>query len=200
MYNFGVGGSGAQQMLARLENGSVEKAVESPPRHVFYLWFINHVRRAAGLELMSLGGPRYVLDTEGRARRDGNFEVAVDGQASRPRSVLFEMLSRSALFSAVHGGTLGYAEDADLLAAIVAASRDHVERVWPEARFHVIFWDDPLSLKHAVMRARFEQRGLSMIRVSGMLPGLFDDEDAYRRSREHQPRSSERVVVHRRGV
>jgi hypothetical protein len=179
VYNFGVLGFGAQQMLAQLTSGRVEDAVEHPPQHVFYLWIINHVRRAVGLELWSLGGPRYALEPDGTVRRDGSFRDGTDDDPASGRSLLFKILSRSALFSAIHGGTFGYAEDARLLAAVVAASRDHIESVWPGAQFHVIFWDDPGSLRHALMKTRFEEAGLSMIFVGDMLPGFLADKESY---------------------
>jgi len=179
IFNFGVSTYGAQQMLAALRSGRVESSVDPPPRYVFFLWIGNHVRRSKCLEPWTIGAPRFVLDDSGRVRRRGNFGDGTDEESTEVRSLAFRVASRSAVFSAIYGGTIGYSKNAALVAAMVGESRDRVQRIWPEARFRVIFWDDPGSWKHAVMRAKFEAEGLSMIRIGDMLPGFFADEDSF---------------------
>ena len=78
VYNYGVGGYGPQQMLAKLQSGQLAAEIEEEGRPILvYLFIKQHIGRAIGSmwihnrrgELM----PYYYLEPDGTLTRKGNF-------------------------------------------------------------------------------------------------------------------------------
>lgn len=122
VYNFGYSGYGAHNMLAALEHGIVDDLIDCEPKYVIYQGIVDHARRAADRDTP---GPRYVLDRSGAAIYRGKLHV--------PRR-------RSRIARAVVDKRL-WGRDVDLLVGIVDAARDQVRARYPNAKFHMIFWD-----------------------------------------------------------
>jgi len=89
-YNFGLGGAGPHRMLAAVEHGFVDDAIECAPTHMIYVAIPDHVSRSAGLVSWDRHGPRYVLLEDGTAEYTGHF----DDQPDSPRSLLSRVTDR----------------------------------------------------------------------------------------------------------
>jgi hypothetical protein len=182
MINFGLHGYGAHQMLAALEGGVVDEALDGcePVLAVYQgVWF--HAFRPAGRESWDRHGPRYVLDPEGELIRRGHFD---DDLRLRAHQVALERLRRSYLFRAISAPRRRPSSSENALyVAIVERARAVVETRWPRARFHVLYWDVP---RHPI-EAAFEARGLRVHRVSGILPAWYQHRDRYTIPRDGHP-------------
>src|SRR4029453_18069275 len=130
-------------MLAALESGRVDEAIECRPERAFYLTLFDHVSRAAGVRSWGRHGPRYEL--RGRdVERVGHFD---DADLLPPRAMqLFEksLVVQRAL------DRPGAVEETDVerYVAIVAAARRIVETRYPGARFELLQWsenEEPLA-------------------------------------------------------
>jgi len=73
-YNFAFLGYGPHQMLAQLQEGLVDAAIECKPAIAIYQALPDHVSRAAGLEAWSQFGPKYVSAKDNLVLLKGRFE------------------------------------------------------------------------------------------------------------------------------
>ena len=182
MINFGLHGYGPHQMLAALEGGVVDQALDGcePILAVYQgVWF--QAFRSAGLESWDRHGPRYLLDAEGELVRRGHFD---DDLWLRAHRVVLERLRRSFLYRAIsEPRRRPSGADNGLYLAILERARSVVEERWPNARFHVLFWDVPWS----PLDESLEARGLRVHRVSHILPGWTQHRDQYTIPRDGHP-------------
>jgi hypothetical protein len=143
--NFGVPGYGPHQMLAALETGFVDKAVDCTPSHAIYQGLNDHMARAAGKRRYGITGPRYVLLDDGSVRADGQFN---DVRAEP--SALQTFLGRSFVYQAVAGSVTDItAPDVARYMALIDASRNVLQQRYPGIDVHVLQWGtryhDPLD-------------------------------------------------------
>ena len=145
VYNFGLHGYGPHQMLASLENGHTESIVDckDEPVVVIYTAIIDHIKRAAGLTSWDKHGPRYQVDSHGKAVLAGHFDETLT------RGRLFHLLDESYIFKSLLGSNRGLRkEDFDLFLAIVEKARARSIELFHLQDFVVIYWDagpqDPL--------------------------------------------------------
>lgn len=182
MINFGLHGYGPHQMLAALEGGVVDQALDGcePILAVYQgVWF--QAFRSAGLESWDRHGPRYLLDAEGKLVRRGHFD---DDLRLRAHRVVLERLRRSFLYRAIsEPRRRPTGDDNALYVAILERARSVVEEKWPNAPFHVLFWDVPWS----PLAEALEARGLRVHRVSHVLPGWTEHRDLYTIPRDGHP-------------
>jgi hypothetical protein len=182
MINFGFHGYGPHQMLAALEEGVVEKALDGcqPILAVYQgIWF--HAFRSAGHESWGAHGPRYVLGAQGEVIRRGHLD---DDPWLRVRRAVLERLRRSCLFVAVSQPRRHPSEaEKALYVAIVERARTVFETRWPGARFEVLFWDVPWR----PVEGSLEARGLRVHRVSRILPAWYEHRDRYTIPRDGHP-------------
>ncbi len=136
-YNFGVGGYGPHQMLAALDLGYAAELTRCDTvRHAFYWGIADHLRRAAGHTQWDPHGPRYITDDNGEARYVGRFD-----DRHRVTQIFLNQLRKSKTYTRLHDAPLR-TSDIGLFVAIVRASKARFERMYPNGRFHVLFWDD----------------------------------------------------------
>jgi hypothetical protein len=181
--NLGFQGWGPHQMLAALESGHAERAARCDVTHVVYQAIYWHALRAAGRVHWDRDGPRYVLDDEGRAVRAGHFtDAEQSGWLSRGtldrlgRSYVFQKYLAPRLDPFARPTTL---RDLDLLAAIVARSREEVATRFPRASFHVLFWDINLTPGWIQdFESRVAALDITLHRASGAIPDYRVPEDA----------------------
>jgi hypothetical protein len=177
VHNFGFSGYGPHQMLAAIEEGLVEQAIDCRPSHAVYQLIRNHVRRAAGAAPWDTNGPRYLFDDEGRVVRRGQFEP------SGPPEWLADLADRSHLVDwLLESGFEEQDSDYDLTIGILARARSELTARWPGLQFLVLSWaprDGPLD-------ERLLRNGLPVIRVSDRIPGLDDPDAPYLLSKDER--------------
>jgi hypothetical protein len=141
IFNFGFSGYGAHQMLAALESGMVADIVDCNVRFVVYQALDRHVLRSAGLVEWGENTPRFVLNDDGTVRRNGTLEDRPT--TSRLMDKVSFQLSKSHLYSLIEGRSMARIRDEhfDVFSGIVQQARDIVRTNYPQAEFHVVFWD-----------------------------------------------------------
>ncbi len=176
-YNFGFSGYGPHQMLAALEGGLVEETVKQPPRFGIYQAIPSHIDRSAGLSSWDQNGPRYLLNAEGLAERQGRFS---DGASLGTRK-LVGRLRRSFLIdrTLTHFSQqrIGY-RGIELFGAIVQRSREIFEIRYPGSEFHVIFWDDHHEQKDAILQ-ELRRRNIPVHLVGEIIPEFLAAPEPY---------------------
>jgi hypothetical protein len=180
--NLAYQGWGPHQMLSALESGHAERAARCDVTHVVYFALYWHALRSAGRVPWGLHGPRYVLDEAGRAVRAGYLSSAeASGWLSRGA---LDRLGKSQVFTKYLAHRFDpFAKpitprDLDLLAAIVARSREEVAARFPRASFHVLFWDIDLPAEWIRdFESRVASPELTMHRASAALPDFRVPQD-----------------------
>jgi hypothetical protein len=165
IHNFSFGGWGPHQMLAALQSGQVDSALDCEPTHAIYQSVHDHVRRVAGRSPWDPHGPRFVLDASGRPVRAGNF----DDRPSFPRS--WPLLRNSEILRILAEDFEPGPRDYELFAEVVKASRDLLASRHPGVEFHVLLWDKRWKQDPEYWEG-LERRGLRVHFVSGLLPDL----------------------------
>jgi hypothetical protein len=158
VYNFGYSGYGPHHMLAAIEGGLVDSAIDCRPTHAIYQSHPHHVLRAAGKWWWDRFGPRFVLRDNGDVERHGNF----DDEAS---AVLGAVADNSALAMQLLDNIRPTTEDAVLTEAIVDRSRRLLQERYPGIEFHIVHWDvgDPQLFEG------WEKRGVGVHPLSEMI-------------------------------
>ncbi len=182
MYNFGVMGYGAHQMLSALQHGLVDDAVRcdrARVTQVFYQGISDHVRRAAGSAWWNTRGPRYRLTEDGGVRLDGRFEDDDDDDEDRSLAQLLgTQIIKSKIYGAVVEGRYVHKysqKTIDLYLEIVDESRRFVRSSYPCAAFHVLWWDeDDIDNRAAIDGLR--NHGIDVRLMSDILPGYKADD------------------------
>jgi len=187
--NFGFLGYGPHQMLSALQDGRLESQGRCHPTHVVYQAIPSHVSRAAGLESWDPNGPRYVLDDRGRVRRSGRFaeapaQSALDWYRIGHQHVPWRIrksLEQSALHRRIlHAHRPVGQHDVALFTGIVVEAKTLVDRSYPGARFHVLYWDfkDDLPIVGEVLQ-QLREHNVTVHPVSTILPNFPADEPRY---------------------
>ncbi len=187
--NFGFLGYGPHQMLASLQDGRLESQGHCRPSHVVYQAIPSHVSRAAGLESWDPSGPRYVLDDATRVRRTGHFDTAparssLDWYRRWHQYVPWQIrkaFDQSALHRRIHRAHRAVDKaDVALFAGIVKEAQSLIERLYPGAQFHVLFWDfdDDLPIAGQILQQLHEHK-ITVHPMSIILPNFPADERRY---------------------
>jgi len=187
--NFGFLGYGPHQMLAALQDGRLESQGHCHPNHVVYQAIPSHVSRAAGLESWDPNGPRYVLDDTARVRRSGHFVEApaqsvLDWYRRWYQHVSWQIrkaLEQSVLHRRIlHSHRTVGQHDVALFTGIVVEAKTLVERTYPGAQFHVLFWDfkDDLPIAGQVLQ-QLREHNVTVHPMSTILPNFPADEQRY---------------------
>ncbi len=171
--NFGYSAYGPHQMLAMLERGEIVQDLACRPIYVFYHGVRHHVHRVAGKVSWAYHEPRYVLNDAG--------EVVYQGPFWR-RGSLAAQVRKQVVKSRIVTRVLHRVTDQDiaLTVAVVDQARNFVERRFPGATFHVIFWDKRDSALSDKLVAGYQARGLRLHRISNILPGYREADLRYR--------------------
>jgi hypothetical protein len=190
IYNFGFLGYGPHQMLAQLQQGLVDAAIECKPAIAIYQALPGHVSRAAGLEAWDQFGPKYAPDKDGSVLWKGRFDEETPHDLLGRLRVFHRnlpkdakrYLEKSAMYRALlfmHRPVND--EDVDLFLRIVDRSRQIVETRYKDARFHVVFWDfsghNPVESK---MIEGLKQKGIPIHLISTILPEYRGHEDRFK--------------------
>ena len=189
-YNFAFLGYGPHHMLAQLQEGLVDAAIECKPAVVIYQALPDHVSRAAGLEAWSQFGPKYVSDKDRSVHRSGQFEE------EKPHGVLGRFrafhrylpkdakryLEKSAMYRALlfmHRPVND--DDIDVFLRIVNRSRRIIESRYIGASFHIVFWDfsgeNPVESK---IIEGLRHQGIPVHLISTILPDYRGHEERFK--------------------
>jgi hypothetical protein len=186
VYNFAFDPHGAHQMLAQLEHGLVDKAIDCSPREIKYVIYqaiVDHVRSAAGLrDRIDLDhGPQYALNTDGTIFYRGKI-----GEDHTMAEKIWRRLSKSYLVRRLAGGGGVYmrrykSEDLKLYLAIVNSVSSRIRQTYPNSEFHVLVWGYDIYDKGlaAQMVTGLAERGIKVHRVIDILPSSDEDNPEY---------------------
>lgn len=178
--NFGLLGYGPHQMLAALQHGHLESRGHCRPLHVVYQAIPDHVSRAAGLEAWDFHGPRYVMSADGGVRQDGHFDdvphtALLDRLRTFHRQFPAQVktaLEQSALYRLLLRSHRSVdAQDVALFGGIVGEVKQLIEKTYPGAQFHILFWDydDDQQVVEQIQR-ELAHRGVQVSAISDILP------------------------------
>ncbi|MGH6919018.1 MAG: hypothetical protein ACREJ0_15095, partial [Geminicoccaceae bacterium] len=178
-YNFGVNGYGAHQMLAALQHGVVADTVQcdrAQVSHVIYQGITDHPRRSTGNVRWKTRGPRYVLTQDGSVILDGRLEDN-HGDSSVIQLIVAQMYKSMIYRSVVEGKFIRkYSRDElELYFAIVSETRRTALADYPNAEFHVLWWDEA-DVDNKAVSDGLRQRGIAVHLMSDILPNYRADE------------------------
>jgi len=178
--NLGIGGAGAQQVLAQIEGDMVEGKSHCTPTRAIYSAIPHHVARAAGKPPSTNFGPRYVLKSDGRIVKVGRIEDA-RGNTLVERSRILSQLLKSHIYRRLEYPRLTD-EDYRTYAAIVKASEQLFRQRFPGASFDVLLWDDAPNGDTALyekVRGVLRREGLRVHLVPDIIPEYRKDRSRY---------------------
>jgi len=172
--NFGFHGYGPHQMLAALEQGLVERIVTNRVAYVIYQGLAAHVARSAGIAGWGNHGPEYRLSRSGEAVYVGHFDDLLSPFWDRiawqiGKSFIWQGLTKK--------NRPATRREERLLVAIVTKARDYVKATWPDAEFHVVFWDGSKQAERIV--GALGERNIRIHRITSILPDEDGERDAY---------------------
>lgn len=162
-YNYGLSGYGPQQMLAKLQSGTLPTEVSEPTGVAVYVFIDGHVERALGsMWVYNTWGaemPYYALNADGDPVRRGSFRTG------RPLvSSLYRLLGKSEIaryFNVNIPPNLRPAHYA-FAARLVAAARDSFIEQYPAGRFYVLIYPDEGDYAEDIIPF-FEADGLTVL-------------------------------------
>ena len=178
--NLGVGGAGAQQMLAQLQEGLVQQVSPCAPSAGIYTALPHHVYRAAGKPARHNFGPRYELANDGSLVRTG--QIGDTGLDSRIVRRLVAQLRKSYIYIELTDWPALTENDVARYIAIVRESQHLFLQQYPSATFDVLLWDDVPFGETALYRQVLQglrQAGLRVHPVRDILPGYAADPGAF---------------------
>ena len=175
--NFGVSTFGIHQPLRSMELGQLEPAMTGSKRYVVYVGIPGHAQRARGLR-----GPSYELQPDGSVKYLGQTQSAweVFAVAIANRSLFLRTFIVIPTMS-------GLSDDAAPLYVALVKRAGEVAREKYQAKFIVIFWDDPPDQLGAQIMALFDKVKISYVRLSTVLPDLRRDYGKYTLSDDGHP-------------
>jgi hypothetical protein len=179
--NFAFHGYGAHQMLAQLRTGESEDRAGCEPTHVLYQGAIWHALRVAGRVSWGEDAPRFVLDDDGSLVHRGKVK---DIDFGGPPEKVLKRLQRSEIYTKHLAKYVDPRkkqiddEDVRLLFAVVEESASLIARAYPDAEFHVIFWDLNPWERNDLYVELLGRRGIPMHRVSAAIPDYEPPKDA----------------------
>ncbi|RMF01144.1 MAG: hypothetical protein D6768_11260 [Chloroflexi bacterium] len=162
-YNYGFSGYGPQQMLSKLQSGTLPAEIPQSDGIGVYVFIDAHVERAIGsMYVYNAWGadmPYYTVNWRGQLERRGTF------RSGRPFiSALYEGLAQTEFARYTHlniPGTLR-AQHYRLTAQIIAAARDEFSRQYPGSPFYVLVYPDEGDYFESI-NPYFEEFGLRIL-------------------------------------
>jgi hypothetical protein len=178
-YNFGFSGYGPHQMLAELQAKRVQSIVDCRPTQFFFLFLSSHVARAVGINPSHRAQPRYRLDGNGRAVRDGTMRdpLRLFANLTIPRWTVDRFRTWQRLFGRTRALSSG---DVALTIAVMREAVNLTRKRYPGSAFDVILFDyrnDP-AIMSAVERA-LNAIKVGTYRISHVVPDITVHPDRY---------------------
>jgi hypothetical protein len=172
-YNYGAGGYGPQQMLARLQSDDFTAEIDEPQGVLIYTFIIEHIDRVIGsMNITSQRGevmPYYFTTSTGELVRDGTLA------SGRPlQSILYSVLGKSQTLRFFNiDFPLNYSDD-DLktTAGIIDESRRFYQAKFNSDRFYVLIYP---GLGYPDLLPHLEAAGIPYLDYSD-LPQMHNDD------------------------
>jgi hypothetical protein len=139
IYNFALSGYGPHQMLSALEHKLVANTISCSGKiAAVYQAIPHHIERAAGLTYWDYHGPRYIADNNGNIKFAGNFD---DVTLHR---VILKYLNKSLIYRDFIGNRRLFdrINETNVYINIVKNSNNYFKNIFPDGKFHIIFWDN----------------------------------------------------------
>ena len=158
-YNYGLGGGGPHQMLAKLESGDIRKEIKGKAGKLIYVFIFDHIQRAIGsMRIAASWGsqmPYYTLEGNSLIRK-GNFTTG------RPLlSVVYSFLikSQTLKYFKINFPLKMNSRHIKLFGKIIEASRDSFKKQFGTDEFYVAIYPStkfPESLKRFFDRSHIK--------------------------------------------
>ncbi len=162
-YNYGLSGYGPQQMLAKLQSGTLPAEVPEPTGVAVYVFIDGHVERALGsMWVYNTWGadmPCYALTRSDELVRRGSFRTG------RPLvSGLYQLLGKSEIARYYHLNIPPVLQDRHyaFAARIIAAARDAFINQYPAGQFYVLIYPDEGDYAEDIM-PHLQAAGLTVL-------------------------------------
>ncbi len=171
VYNFAYRGYGPHQMLSAIEQGMVQSVVQGVPNYAIYQCVPGHVMRCAGMVNWDQHGPRYVLDENGKAIRNGRFGDQVDQSGETLKQMMSAQLRKSLVLHRVLGEDYHFnPANVRLFLEVIDKSKRLLESRYPGIEFHVLFWDHVTDRRWLSVTEALIGRGMQVHLISEILP------------------------------
>ncbi len=176
IYNFGMGGYGPHQMLAAIEHGLVNSIVEVRPRYIIYQGIIDHIKRVSHLNRG--GGPHYRLSKTGETLYTENPQECNPTHEYCLWKPVKQNLKKSLLLNSIWFHQVTHRE-IKLFLNIVERSKTLLQERYPEAEFHVIFWDKPNSSISEGIEGGLREKNFNVHFVQDIIPDYWENWETY---------------------
>ena len=187
VYNFGFHGYGPHQMLAAIEQGMLDKIVDCQPSLIAYEGFIGDIYRSAGRAPWDRHGPKYAIAANGTVKYQGHF----DDNFTKSKAIAFikEQVEKSYFYKKFFKyNVLIDGKDIKLFVEIVNASYARLREKYPNADFHVLFWDNyPENKLSKQVIAGLSSKSFQLDLISQILPNFWENESRYEIPDEQHP-------------
>ncbi len=187
--NLAFSGYGPHQMLSAFESGRVAPDARCRSQQFVYVAIPEHIARVAGLASWDTHGPRYRLNANGSASRDGNFD--------NPSTLLGAAIPRwlALAFDNYHTWRrlFGRGRDPDdsdltLFVAVIRQAAVEAHRRLPGSDFAVLFWDARIDDRINVVETELKAAGIPMYRITHAIPDFMSHHERYELSEhDHHP-------------
>lgn len=179
VFNFGLSGYGAHQMLAQIESGRLDPLfARYPDMHVYFLTIEQHVERSAGYTPWDQNSHRYVLEN-GRLADTGRFSDHV----SAVKRLADKLFAKSFLYDRLCNRPS--AAERPAMTALHLAILERCDRLLREKygqRLTVLLWPGAESFRDPLDRA-----GLATVDLAPLFPDYRDKADPYRIRNDGHP-------------
>ena len=175
IYNFAMSGYGAHQMLSLLQSGRIDHILRCSPTQFVYWAIPHHVERTAGLVPWDRHGPRFELDANGNAVRDGHFDDPPHLLGITLPRWIGSSLQHSFIWQRSFGPSRAVVpSDVKLFVAVVTAAARVTKERYPSSTFNVILWDaepwgDP---RVAILEEKLHADEVRVYRATAAIPDL----------------------------
>jgi hypothetical protein len=195
IYNFAVHGHGPQHMLAEIEQGIVDSAIEHRPKFAIYQAIPDHVYRLTALYPWHKSGPIYYLDNNDEIQLRYNYKsvskrifLRIEGQLKKSYflRVIFRRIENRIIKN--KKSELRENEIIDFYSRVVNKSRNILKYKYPGIEFHVIFWDKKYdSYSEAIVEALIK-KGIKIHSLSNIINNYHSKENQkYRIAHDDHP-------------
>lgn len=170
-YNYGAGGYGPQQMLAKLQSEEIATEIEEPRGIIVYTFINEHIRRAIGSMAIHVQRgdvmPYYYVDTNGNLSRHGNLASGRPGL-----SILYGILGKSQTlrFFNIDLPLQPSEDDLQTTARIIDEARHIYREKFNSDRFYVLIYP---GLGAPELLPYLDAAGITYLDYSS-LPDIYD--------------------------